>query len=233
MTRLLMLVVALDDAVGLLLFSVSFGIATALSNGQVSVLAVVVEPIVEILLSVGLGGFMGLLLHWVERFFHSRSKRMSLSVAFVMLRDDFQVLDHLPARSPSRVVEPRPGTVDPVRFALSRGGREVFRLAPGDVVRGTLTAQLIDHLHRDPARRLGATQGEARVADLDQQRFGTERTLRDHLDRFAGDEAQFAQAAGNGVVRMPVLDGLDDDGRAWRQVGQRHGGSGIKNCSQL
>ena len=76
MTRLLMLVVALDDAVGLLLFSVSFGIATALSNGQVSVLAVVVEPIVEILLSVGLGGFMGLLLHWVERFFHSRSKRM-------------------------------------------------------------------------------------------------------------------------------------------------------------
>ena len=48
--------------------------------------------------------------------------------------------------------------VDPVRFALSRGGREVFRLAPGDVVRGTLTAQLLDHLHRDPAHRLGATR---------------------------------------------------------------------------
>ena len=84
--------------------------------------------------------------------------RLTWSVAFVMLRDDFQVLDHLPARSPSRVVEPRPGTVDPVRFALSRGGREVFRLAPGDVVRGTLTAQLLDHLHRDPAHRLGATR---------------------------------------------------------------------------
>ena len=93
MTRLLMLVVALDDAVGLLLFSVSFGIATALSNGQVSVLAVVVEPIVEILLSVGLGGFMGLLLHWVERFFHSRSKRMSLSVAFVMLTVGMSMLE--------------------------------------------------------------------------------------------------------------------------------------------
>ena len=93
MTRLLMLVVALDDAVGLLLFSVSFGIATALSNGQVSVLAVVVEPIVEILLSVGLGGFMGLLLHWVERFFHSRSKRMSLSVAFVMLTVGLSMLE--------------------------------------------------------------------------------------------------------------------------------------------
>ena len=45
LTRLLMLVVAIDDAVGLLLFSVSFGIATALSHGQVSILAVVVEPI--------------------------------------------------------------------------------------------------------------------------------------------------------------------------------------------
>ena len=85
LTRLLMLVVAIDDAVGLLLFSVSFGIATALSNGQVSVLAVVIEPIVEILLSLGLGAAMGWLLNWVEQFFHSRSKRMTISVAFVML----------------------------------------------------------------------------------------------------------------------------------------------------
>ena len=85
LTRLLMLVVAIDDAVGLLLFSVSFGIATALSNGQVSVMAVVVEPIVEIILSLGLGSLMGLLLNWVEQFFHSRSKRMTISVAFVLL----------------------------------------------------------------------------------------------------------------------------------------------------
>jgi len=85
LTRLLMLVVAIDDAVGLVLFSVSFGIATALSNGQVSLLAVVVEPIVEILLSLGLGSLMGWLLNWVEQFFHSRSKRMTISVAFVLL----------------------------------------------------------------------------------------------------------------------------------------------------
>ena len=85
LTRLLMLVVAIDDAVGLVLFSVSFGIATALANGQVNVLAVVVEPIVEIILSLGLGSIMGWLLNWAEQFFHSRSKRMSLSVAFVLL----------------------------------------------------------------------------------------------------------------------------------------------------
>ena len=85
LTRLLMLVVAIDDAVGLLLFSVSFGIATALANGHVSVLAVVVEPILEIILSLALGSVMGWLLNWVEQFFHSRSKRMTISIAFVLL----------------------------------------------------------------------------------------------------------------------------------------------------
>ncbi len=85
LTRLLMLVVAIDDAVGLVLFSVSFGIATALANGQINVLGVVVEPILEIVLSLGLGGVMGWLLNWVEQFFHSRSKRMTISVAFVLL----------------------------------------------------------------------------------------------------------------------------------------------------
>ena len=85
LTRLLMLVVAIDDAVGLLLFSVSFGIATALAHGQVSILAVAVEPVLEVILSLGLGAVMGWLLHVTEQFFHSRSKRMSLSVGFVLL----------------------------------------------------------------------------------------------------------------------------------------------------
>ena len=85
LTRLLLLVVAIDDAIGLLLFSVSFGIANALENGAINVLGVVVEPIVEILLSVGLGAIMGILLDRVEHLFHSRSKRMTLSVAFVLL----------------------------------------------------------------------------------------------------------------------------------------------------
>lgn len=93
MTKLLLLVVAIDDAVGLVLFSVSYGIATALANGHVSVLAVVVEPIVEIILSLGLGCVMGWLLNWVEQFFHSRSKRMTISVAFVMLTVGLSMLE--------------------------------------------------------------------------------------------------------------------------------------------
>ena len=85
LTRLLMLVVAIDDAVGLLLFSASFGIATALESGAVSLTTVLFEPVLEIILSLILGALMGYLLHFTEQFFHSRSKRMTISVAFVML----------------------------------------------------------------------------------------------------------------------------------------------------
>ena len=85
LTRLLLLVVAIDDAVGLLLFSASFGVANALQTGAVNALGVVVEPILEIVLSLALGAVMGVLLDRVEHLFHSRSKRMTLSVAFVLL----------------------------------------------------------------------------------------------------------------------------------------------------
>ena len=93
LTKLLLLVVAIDDAVGLLLFSVSFGVATALSHGQVSILAVVVEPLLEIVLSLILGGLTGWLLNRVEMFFHSRSKRMTVSVAFVLLTVGLSMLE--------------------------------------------------------------------------------------------------------------------------------------------
>lgn len=85
LTRLLLMVVAIDDAVGLVLFSVSFGIAGALEQGRIDPLSVVAEPIVEILLSLGLGAVAGWVLNKLEVYFHSRSKRMSLSVAFVLL----------------------------------------------------------------------------------------------------------------------------------------------------
>lgn len=85
LTKLLLLVVAIDDAVGLVLFSASFGIARAIEQGSVNLLGVVLEPVLEIVLSLGLGALAGLMLNWVERFFHSRSKRLSVSVAFVLL----------------------------------------------------------------------------------------------------------------------------------------------------
>ncbi len=85
LTKLLMLVVAIDDAVGLLLFSISFGIANALQSSAVNLIGILVEPLLEIILSLGMGAVIGYALNKVEYFFHSRSKRMTISVAFVLL----------------------------------------------------------------------------------------------------------------------------------------------------
>lgn len=84
-TSTLLPVVALDDAVGLVLFAVSFGVARALLSGSISIVSVLVEPVLEVVLSLGLGTIMGLLITYFEKFFHSRSKRLSMSVAFVLL----------------------------------------------------------------------------------------------------------------------------------------------------
>ncbi len=85
LTDILLPVVALDDAVGLVVFAVSFGIAKAMSQAEVSPLSIVLEPLLEVCLSLLLGFLMGLLFTLCERFFHSRSKRMAVSVTFVML----------------------------------------------------------------------------------------------------------------------------------------------------
>jgi Kef-type K+ transport system membrane component KefB len=84
-TDVLLPVVALDDAVGLVVFAISFGIARSMGAAGVSPLAIILEPLLEILLSLLLGFVMGLLFTLCEKYFHSRSKRMAVSVTFVML----------------------------------------------------------------------------------------------------------------------------------------------------
>jgi Kef-type K+ transport system membrane component KefB len=84
LTDILLPVVALDDAVGLIVFAISFGVARSLSlTGPVNALSVVLEPIIEVVISLVLGFLMGFLFTWCEKFFHSRSKRLAMSVAFV------------------------------------------------------------------------------------------------------------------------------------------------------
>lgn len=84
-TDVLLPVVALDDAVGLVVFAISFGVAKSLGAGAVDVLSVILEPLLEVVLSLALGFVMGLLFTLCERYFHSRSKRMAVSVTFVMM----------------------------------------------------------------------------------------------------------------------------------------------------
>ena len=85
LTDILLPVVALDDAVGLIVFAVSFGVAKSMATGTVNILSVVLEPILEVLLSLILGFVIGLLFTLCEKHFHSRSKRMAVSVTFVFL----------------------------------------------------------------------------------------------------------------------------------------------------
>ena len=85
LTDLLLPIVALDDAVGLMVFAISFGVARAIDSGTLSLITVLVNPILEVVLSLGLGALMGWLFTECEKLFHSNSKRTSLSITFVML----------------------------------------------------------------------------------------------------------------------------------------------------
>ena len=85
LTSLLLPIVALDDAVGLVCFAVSFGVAQALQSGAVDIISILVNPLVEIIGSLILGSVMGLLLTLLEKMFYSNSNRLSLTIAFVFM----------------------------------------------------------------------------------------------------------------------------------------------------
>ena len=85
LTDILLPIVALDDAVGLIVFAVSKGIAKALIGGQLSIISVLVNPTIEIVASLALGAALGWVFSLVEKYFNSNSKRLSLAIAFVAL----------------------------------------------------------------------------------------------------------------------------------------------------
>ena len=84
-TDVLLPVVALDDAVGLVIFAVSFGVAQAIVNGETNIAALIMEPLMEVVLSLLFGGVVGLILTWLERYFHSHRNRNALIVGSVVL----------------------------------------------------------------------------------------------------------------------------------------------------
>ncbi len=92
-TNILLPIVALDDAVGLVLFAISFGIAKALHMGNADIASIIIEPVLEVVLSLVLGAVMGYIFTFCERFFHSRSKRLAMSVTFVLLTVALSMLE--------------------------------------------------------------------------------------------------------------------------------------------
>ena len=93
LTDILLPVVALDDAVALMVFAVSFGVAMALKDGAFNMTSILVEPFLEIVLSLIVGAFMGWLLTKLETLFNSNSNRLSLTIAFVFLTVGISMLE--------------------------------------------------------------------------------------------------------------------------------------------
>ena len=92
LTKLLLPIVALDDAVGLIVFAVSFGIAKTLVIGTVDIVSIIVNPIVEIVCSLLLGAIMGWLLTQLEKLFNSNTNRLNLTIAAVFLTASISML---------------------------------------------------------------------------------------------------------------------------------------------
>lgn len=92
LTKLLLPIVALDDAVGLIIFAVSFGIAKSLVSGSVDLISIIVNPILEIVASLLLGAILGWLLTQLEKMFNSNTNRLTMTIIIVFLAASLSML---------------------------------------------------------------------------------------------------------------------------------------------
>lgn len=85
-TKMLLPVVAMDDALGLMLYAIMMAVArTIISGAALSVMTLLVKPLIEIVGSLLLGFGLGVCLVLVLRFFHSRGNKLALTLMFVFL----------------------------------------------------------------------------------------------------------------------------------------------------
>lgn len=85
-TETLLPVVAMDDAIGLMIFSIFIAIAQALASGTApTVQNMLVEPVLEIVLSLAIGFVLGVVLSLCTRFFKSRANRLCLCIAATVI----------------------------------------------------------------------------------------------------------------------------------------------------
>ena len=93
LTKLLLPIVALDDAVGLIVFAVSFGIAKSMVNGEVDMVSIIINPIIEIACSLALGALMGWILTLLEKLFNSNTNRLNLTIGAVFLTASLSMME--------------------------------------------------------------------------------------------------------------------------------------------
>lgn len=85
-TKTLLPVVALDDAVALIAFGLSTAIAKSISSPeQTSILLSLVKPISEICLSLLIGSLLGVVYAYLTKLFTGRGNRLSITIAMIFL----------------------------------------------------------------------------------------------------------------------------------------------------
>lgn len=83
-TKMLLPVVAMDDALGLMLYAIMMAIARTIERGTaLTVTTLLLKPLGEIFGSLLLGVVLGLILVYVLRFFHSRGNKLALTIMMV------------------------------------------------------------------------------------------------------------------------------------------------------
>ena len=85
-TRMLLPVVAMDDALGLMLYAIMMAIARTLDSGAaLSVMTLLVKPLIEIVGSLAMGVLIGTVMVFCLRFFHSRGNKLTMTILIVFL----------------------------------------------------------------------------------------------------------------------------------------------------
>lgn len=92
LTDTLLPVVAFDDAIGLILFSICFSIAqtfakqnAGIAGASINLYNLIVVPLLEILLSILVGAIIGFVLTFAMKFFKSRANRLICMISAVFL----------------------------------------------------------------------------------------------------------------------------------------------------
>jgi len=85
-TDTLLPVVAIDDAVALIAFGISFAVAKIIgSTGNVDILSVIISPVIEIIGGLLFGAVLGFILSALIKWFTGRGNRLSVAIAMVCL----------------------------------------------------------------------------------------------------------------------------------------------------
>ena len=84
-TETLMSVVALDDAVALILFGFAVAISNAISSQESSVVWGIIKPFIEVIASLSIGMIMGVILSFLLKWFTGRSNRIACIFSIILI----------------------------------------------------------------------------------------------------------------------------------------------------